>query len=74
MLSQGFEKSAKVLTTKARKQIKPKNFALAGGRYPIEDRAHAANAKARVAQFGTSAEIAEVNSAVAKKYPDMGAK
>jgi hypothetical protein len=44
------------LTTKARKGIPSSKFALAGRRYPVEDKAHAANAKARVSQFGTSAE------------------
>jgi hypothetical protein len=32
------------------------------GSYPMPDRAHAANAKARVAQFGTPAEKATVNA------------
>lgn len=48
------------LTTKARKAIPSQEFALPGRRYPIEDRAHAANAKARV------------DAAVARKYPGMG--
>ena len=38
------------LTTKARKELKPSKFALPGGRYPVNDRAHAANAKARASQ------------------------
>lgn len=60
------------LTTKARKAIPSKDFALPGGRYPIEDRSHAANAKARVSQNGTPAEKATVDRKVAAKYPDMG--
>ena len=60
------------LTAKARNKIPGKDFALPGRRYPIEDRSHAANAKARVSQFGTPAEKAKVNAAVAAKYPDMG--
>ena len=61
------------LTTAARKRIPTKDFALPGERkYPIEDRAHAANAKARVAQHGTPAEKAEVDRKVAEKYPGMG--
>lgn len=39
------------LTTKARKAIPKKEFALPGERkYPVEDKAHAANAKARAQQ------------------------
>lgn len=60
------------LTAKARKAIPSKDFALPGGRYPIEDRSHAANAKARVSQNGTPAEKATVDRKVAAKYPHMG--
>lgn len=61
------------LTAKARKKMPSKSFAEPGKRaYPINDRSHAANAKARVAQFGTPAEKAKVNAAVAKKFPGMG--
>ena len=60
------------LTAKARKAIKPKNFALPGRRYPIEDRSHAANALARVSQHGTPSEKAEVRAKVHEKYPTMG--
>lgn len=35
------------LTTKARNDIAPKNFALSGGKYPIEDASHARNAKVK---------------------------
>ena len=65
------EKVAKVLTTMARKHIAKKNFALPGGRYPIEDAAHARNALARVAQHGTPAEQAKVQAKVYKKYPGI---
>jgi len=60
------------LTTNARKALSGSSFALSGRRYPIEDRSHAANAKARVSAFGTPAEKAKVNAAVARKYPGMG--
>lgn len=60
------------LTTKARKAIPSKEFALPGRRYPIEDKAHARNALARVSQFGSSAEKAKVRGAVHEKYPSMG--
>lgn len=35
------------LTAKARKKIPADKFALPGGRYPIENKAHAADAKSR---------------------------
>lgn len=38
------------LTAAQRKQIPPENFALPGGRYPVENKPHAANAKARASQ------------------------
>jgi hypothetical protein len=38
------------LTTEARKKLPKSDFALAGGRYPVEDKAHARDAKARAAQ------------------------
>jgi hypothetical protein len=55
----------------------PGTYALPGGgpggadAYPIMDRAHAANALARVTQFGTPAEQAKVRAAVKRKYPDL---
>ena len=39
-----------VLSTKARKALPSRDFALPGGRFPITDKAHAANAKARATQ------------------------
>ena len=38
------------LTTRTRKSLPAKDFALPGRKYPIEDKAHAANAKARATQ------------------------
>jgi hypothetical protein len=38
------------LTTKQRDSMPKKEFALPGGRYPVNDKAHAANAKARATQ------------------------
>lgn len=60
------------LTAAARRKIPSGEFALPGRRYPIQDRAHAANAKARVSQYGTPSEKATVRAAVARKYPTMG--
>ena len=62
------------LTTKARKKLKKSSFALPGERYPIEDKNHARNALARVAQHGTPAEKAEVRAKVHARYPDIGKK
>jgi hypothetical protein len=38
------------LTTDARKKLPKSAFALPGGRYPVEDKAHARDAKARASQ------------------------
>ena len=65
--------SAAVLTTKGRDNLPDSAFALPGRRYPIPDRAHAANALARVAQNGTPAEQAQVKRAVCRRFPDMPA-
>ena len=38
------------LTTEARKKLPQSAFALPGGRFPVEDKAHARDAKARASQ------------------------
>jgi hypothetical protein len=60
------------LTAKGRRSIKGSNFALPGRRYPVHDRSHAANALARVSQYGSAAEKAAVRRKVRAKYPSMG--
>lgn len=45
-----------------------------GGHYPIEDKNHAKDALARVSEFGSSNEKAEVRSKVHKKYPSIAEK
>jgi len=60
------------LTAADRKKVSPEKTGLPGkrtkkggavsGSYPMPDRAHAANAKARVAQHGTPAQKATVNA------------
>ena len=57
-----------VLTTAARKAIPASKFALPGGRYPIEDKAHARNALARVSQFGTPEEKSKVRLKVRRLF------
>jgi hypothetical protein len=64
------------LTTKARKKIPGKSFAGPGRSYPIEDRAHAIDAKARAKQqFNkgrmSKSELAAIESKADKK---LGAK
>jgi len=61
------------LTTKKRKNLKKSSFAIPAKRaYPIEDKAHARNALARVSEFGTSTQKAKVRAAVLRKYPNIG--
>lgn len=62
------------LTAKTRKAIPTKDFAVAGRKYPIEDKAHARNALARVAQHGSPAQKAAVKAKVAKKFPGIAQK
>ena len=63
------------LTSRGRKALSKSQFALPGKRaYPIPDKAHARNALARVAQFGTPAQKKQVRAAVRKKFPSIGSK
>jgi hypothetical protein len=59
------------LTTATRKKIPTGEFALPGRRYPIEDKAHARNALARVSQDGTSAEKSTVRRKIDRKFPGL---
>jgi hypothetical protein len=60
------------LTTKGRKRMKRKEFAIPEDKaYPINDKAHARNALARVEQHGTAGEKARVRKAVAERYPSI---
>jgi len=61
------------LTAKKRNALPAKAFAEPGKRaYPIQDKNHARNALARVSQFGSGAQKAQVRAAVHKKYPSIG--
>ena len=62
------------LSYQKRKKLSGKAFALKGRRYPIEDKAHARNALARVSQHGTAEEKAAVRRKVHAKYPGIGMK
>lgn len=61
------------LTTSARKKLPAKAFAVPGKKaYPIQDKAHARNALARVSQHGSPSQKKTVKAAVCEKYPTMG--
>lgn len=63
------------LTARGRKQVKKENFAIPNERrYPIQDKSHAANALARVSQYGTPEEKKKVRAAVYRKYPSLKKK
>lgn len=59
------------LTAAARRAIPRTDFALPGGRYPIENKAHARNALARVSGNGTPTEKAMVRKEVARRFPSI---
>ena len=59
------------LTSRGRKRISTKKFALPGRRYPIHDRAHARNALSRVSASGTPREKKIVRAKVCRAYPTM---
>jgi hypothetical protein len=60
------------LTYQQRKRMPQSQFALPGGRYPVNDLAHARNALSRVSQFGTAAEKSAVRAKVHRKFPKIG--
>jgi len=70
--SDELEKLAKKLTTEERNNLTSSQFALAGRKYPIEDRAHARNALSRVSAHGTPAEKKIVRRKVHARYPGIG--
>lgn len=60
------------LTTRGRKRMKASTFALPKQRkYPLPDAAHARNALARVAQFGSPSEKATVRRKVKARFPKV---
>lgn len=59
------------LTAKGRNALPAKAFAGPDRSYPIEDKNHARNALSRVAQNGSPSLRADVERAVARKYPDI---
>ena len=60
------------LTAKRRNKLPKTKFAMPGKRaYPIDTKARARNALARVAQHGTPAQQKKVRAAVTKRYPGL---
>lgn len=60
------------LSTKRRKSLPKGSFAVPSKRkYPIDTKARARNALARVSQHGSSAEKAAVRRKVKSKYPSI---
>lgn len=61
------------LTSKKRNSLKSSEFAEPGKRkYPVQDKAHAKNALARVSQFGSESEKSAVRKKVHAKFPSIG--
>lgn len=56
------------LTARARAKIPTGSFAVAGRKYPIEDKSHARNALARSSGKPVAG---KVRAAVARKYPGL---
>ena len=60
------------LNAAKRNALPSKDFALPGGRYPINDPSHARNALARASGNATPAEQATIRRKVHEKYPSIG--
>jgi hypothetical protein len=58
------------LTTNARKNLPKSAFALPGGRYPVEDKAHARDAKARASQAYNSGHLTVAEKAKVDRKAD----
>jgi hypothetical protein len=58
------------LTTEARKKLPKSAFALPGGRYPVEDKAHARDAKARASQGYNSGHLTSAEKAKVDRKAD----
>jgi hypothetical protein len=58
------------LTTDARKKLPKSDFALPGGRYPVEDKAHARDAKARASQAANAGRLSGADKAKVDRKAD----
>ena len=64
------ENAVSKLTTEARKKLPKSAFALPGGRYPVEDKAHARDAKARASQGYNSGRLTAGEKATVDRKAD----
>lgn len=63
------------LTAKQRKRLPKSSFAIKRERkYPIDSKARARNALARVSAHGSAAQKKQVRAAVTKRYPSLKKK
>ncbi len=58
------------LTTAARKKLPNSAFALPGGRFPVEDKAHARDAKARASQGYNAGHLSAAEKATVDRKAD----
>jgi hypothetical protein len=58
------------LSTDARKKLPQKDFALPGGKYPVEDKAHARDAKARASQQEKKGNLSSADKAKVDRKAD----
>jgi hypothetical protein len=63
------------MTAKKRKSLPKSSFGVPSKRkYPLDTKGRARNALARVSQFGSSSEKAQVRKAVKRRYPSIATK
>lgn len=58
------------LTAQSRRKLPSSDFALSGNRYPVEDKAHARNAKARASQAYNSGHLSATQKATVDRKAD----
>jgi len=58
------------LTTQQRKKLPKSDFALPGGRFPVEDKAHARDAKARASQSYNAGRLSATDKAKVDRKAD----
>lgn len=58
------------LTAQARNKLPKSEFALPGGRYPVEDKAHARDAKARASQQHNAGRLSAADKAKVDRKAD----
>jgi hypothetical protein len=58
------------LTSQSRKKLPDSEFALPGERYPVEDKAHARNAKARASQAYNAGHLSAAQKAQVDRKAD----